>query len=94
MVILSTHLQSRGRIETFHYLGVVKETVGAVTDGNHTSATAIYVNAVHVAEGQADMSGRLGQDGEALVSCVGPLGETQHGHGGQLVDGIQRSLSI
>lgn len=56
-MICSTHLQSRGGVETFNYLGVVKQTVGPVTDSHHTSATAVDVDAVHVAEGQADVSG-------------------------------------
>lgn len=55
--ICSTHLQSRGGVETFNYLGVVKQTVGPVTDSHHTSAAAVDIDAVHVAEGQADVSG-------------------------------------
>lgn len=50
-------LQSRGRIETFNYLGIVKKTIGPVTDSHHPSATAVDVNAVHVAEGQTDVCG-------------------------------------
>lgn len=50
-------LQPRGRVETFNYFGVVKKTIGSITDGHHTSATAVDVNAVHVAEGQTDVSG-------------------------------------
>lgn len=34
------------------------------------------------------MRGGLGQDGEALVGSVGALGQPQHGHGGQFVDGV------
>ena len=40
------------------------------------------------------MGGRLRQDGEALVGSVGSLGQAQHRHSGQFVDGIQWSLSI
>lgn len=40
------------------------------------------------------MGGRLWQDGEALVGSVGSLGQAQHRHSGQFVDGIQRCLSI
>lgn len=75
-MICSTHLESRSWIEAFDYLSVVKQTVGPVPDGHHSSASAVDVNAVHVAEGQADVGGRLGQDGEALVRRIGPLGET------------------
>ncbi len=78
----STHLQPRGRVETFNYLGVIKKTIGSITDGHHTSATAVDVNAVHVTEGQTDVSGWLRQDGEALVRRIGPLGEAQHRHCG------------
>lgn len=34
------------------------------------------------------MRGGLGQDGEALVGSVGALGQSQHGHGGEFVDGV------
>ena len=40
------------------------------------------------------MGGRLWQDREALVGSVGSLGQAQHRHSGQFVDGIQRCLSI
>ena len=40
------------------------------------------------------MGGRLWQDGEALVGSVSSLGQAQHRHSGQFVDGIQWSLSI
>lgn len=88
------YLQSWRGVEAFHQLAVIKETVGAIPYGHDAAAAAVDVDAVHVAEGQADVGGRLRQDGEALVGRVGPLGQAQHGHGGQLVDGIQRSLSV
>ena len=49
---------------------------------------------IYVPEGQSDVGGRLWQDGEALVGSVGSLGQAQHRHSGQFVDGIQRCLSI
>lgn len=88
------YLESRCRVEAFHNLGVVEEAVGSVPDGHHAPAAAVDVYAVHVAEGQPDVRGRLGQDGEALVGRVGALRQAQHGHRGQLVDGVQRPLRV
>ena len=88
------YLQTWRRVEALHDLGVVEEAVGAVADGHHPPAAAVDVDAVHVAEGQADVGGRLGQDGEALVCRVGPLGQAQHGHRGQLVDGVEGALGV
>lgn len=74
------YLESRSRVETLHDLGVVEEAVGAVSDGHHAAAATVDVDAVHVPESQADVSGRLREDGEALVGGVGALGQAQHGH--------------
>ena len=82
------YLQPRSWIEALHNLGVIKKAVSTIADGHYSSAAAVDVNAVHVSEGQADVGGRLRQNGEALVGCVGPLGQTEHGYCGQLVEGI------
>lgn len=88
------HLQPRSRIEALNNLGVVKEAVGSVPDGYHPAAATVDVDAVHVAKCQADVRGRLREDGEALVGSVGALGQTEHGHCWQLVDGIQWRLGV
>lgn len=81
-------------VESLYDLGVVEEAVGSVADGHHSAAAAIDVDAVHVAEGQADVGGRLRQDGEALIGRVGALRQAQHGYRGQLVNGVQWSLCV
>lgn len=93
-VFRRSYLEAGGGIEPLHDLGVVEEAVGSVSDGHHAAAATIDVDAVHVAEGQADVRGRLWQDGEALVGSVGALGEAQHGNRRQLVDGVQRGLRV
>lgn len=67
-------------MKALYNLSVVKETVGSISDSNHSAASAVDVDAVHVSERQSDVCGWLGQDGEALVGSVGALGEAQHGH--------------
>lgn len=57
MPLSLVYLESRCRVEALYNLSVVKKTVGSVSDGNHTAAAAVDVNAVHVSEGQADMCG-------------------------------------
>lgn len=74
------YLETRSRVKALYKLSVVKETVSSISDGYHSTAAAVDVDAVHVSERQSDVSGRLGQDGEALVGSVGALGEAQHGH--------------
>lgn len=80
MPLSLVYLESRSRVEALDNLRVVKQTVGSVSDGDHPAAAAVDVDAVHVSERQADVCGRLGQDGEALVGSVGALGQAQHGH--------------
>lgn len=82
------HLQPRRRVKALHDFAVVEEAVGAVANGHHAAAAAVDVDAVHVPEGQPDVRGGLGQDGEALVGSVGALGQPQHGHGWEFVDGV------
>lgn len=51
------YLEPWSGIKAFHNLSVVKQAVGPISDGNHSTAAAVDVNAVHVSERQADVCG-------------------------------------
>lgn len=51
------YLETWSRVKALHNLSVVKETVGPVSDGHHTAAATVYVNAVHISECQPDVRG-------------------------------------
>lgn len=57
MFLSLVYLESRSRIEALYNLSVVKKTVGSISDGYHTTAAAVDVDAVHVSERQADVCG-------------------------------------
>lgn len=88
------YLESWSGVKPLNNLSVVKETVSSVSDGYHSPAAAVNVDAVHVSKCQSNVCGGLGQDGETLVGRVGALGETQHGHSWELVDCIERSQGV
>lgn len=60
MPISLVYLESRSRVEALYNLSVVKKTVGSISDGYHTAAAAVDVDAVHVSKRQADVCGGLG----------------------------------
>ncbi len=60
MPVSPVYLESRSRVEALHNLSVIKKTVGSVSDGYHTTAATVDVDAVHVSERQADVCGGLG----------------------------------
>lgn len=51
------YLESWSRVETFHNLCVVKQTVGSISNGYYAAAAAVDVNAVHVSKCQTDVCG-------------------------------------
>lgn len=57
MFLSLVYLESRSRIEALYNLSVVKKTVSSISDGYHTTAAAVDVDAVHVSERQADVCG-------------------------------------
>lgn len=51
------YLESWSRIEALYNLSIVKETICSVSDGDHATAAAVNIDAVHVSERQADVCG-------------------------------------
>lgn len=51
------YLESGGGVEALDDLGVVKQTVGSISDGHHAAAAAVDVDTVHASECQADVCG-------------------------------------